>query len=183
MYVHIQLHHWALSESFLHTVGWRGKIEGEENKRSKGRRFKIVSKQEFMLSPRFPLSLSLSRSLSPLPTLCLCRSLTSLLLHTEKSAYSSSGIQYHFPPASVFHCSLLLCWLILLLLLLPLFLPFLPLFPLSSSSSSLSHHGEQITARPSWDHGCLPLQRSQRSVPESTCLCVHVCVSVCLCCL
>lgn len=37
-------------------------------------------------------------------------------------------------------------------------------YPPNPSSSSSRHHGEQITARPSWDHGCLPLQRSQRSV-------------------
>lgn len=139
--------------------------DGEGGRRleeNEGRGFKIVSKQAFVLSPRFPLSPSLSSSPSPLS---LSLSLTSLL---SASVYCSVGICSDFPPASA--PDFLSCLTHSLLLLFSSLT-----FSLSDTHSwSWTHHGEQITSRLSWHHGCLPLQRSQRSVHLFVCL--FVCV-------
>lgn len=143
------------------TVGWRRRIEWEENRRNRGEGIQNRQQAGVHAFPRFSLSLSFCPPSSYFVSLS-----NSLLLYREVSQCISWHLLPYFPPAWILHFSLLL-WYVCLFAS-PSFLPFFLSFTPASSSS---HHGEQITARPSWDHGCLPLQRSQRSVSP-------VCVSV-----
>lgn len=137
----VMLRWWQLASSTQRAFYAQQDKQEEKSRRRteeiEGRGFRILSKGNSLI----PLSLSLTLSVSPLPIL-------SLSSNTAKSANASAGIcSFYFP------------------LLLPQFLTSLCSSGTSTSSSSSRQHGEQITVRPSWDHGCLPLQRSQRSVP------------------
>lgn len=73
-----------------YTVGWGGRIEWEENRRNRGEG--IQNRQQTGIHAFSQIS---SLSLCPLPTLCLCRSLTSLLLYREVSQCISQQLIWH----------------------------------------------------------------------------------------
>lgn len=149
------------SEVVMDTVEWRGRIQWKENGRHKGRGFTFVSKQAVLLSS--PIS---SLSLCPSSPRSVSVALSPLFSHTEKSAGASvSSLSskcsrlFRFSAKWYFSC---LCCIF--------YLSSFSCFPLFL----FLHHGEQITCWPRLDHGCLPLQRSQRSVSEPTCLYLNV---------